>query len=86
MKKENIFAKADEKFVKTTVLYADASDKLFYDAAAKTDKVAQTDLLDLFLKGVTIVKSGAYYKTLYFKTNSITCYDGTSAKTFTATV
>lgn len=83
MKRETIFARADEKFVKTTLLYADSSDKLFYDAAAKTDKVLQADLLDLFLKGVTVVKSGVYYKALCFKTNSIIGHDGTSAKTFT---
>lgn len=82
MKKDNVYAKSDEKFVKTVILYADGSDKLFYDAAAKVDKVATADLKDLFLKGVTIMKDSVYYSGICLKTNTIIGYDGTTAKTF----
>lgn len=84
LKKENIYAKSDEKFVKTLVLYADSSDKLFYDKAAKADAVQKDDLLDLFMKGVTVFKTDVYYKPVAFKESGIVGYDGTSAVTFTA--
>lgn len=82
MKKENVYAKAEEKFVKTTILYANSTDKLFYDAAAKDDKVLAADLTDLFLKGVTVKKDNVYYKGICLKSNQIIGHDGTAQKTF----
>lgn len=82
MKKDNIYAKADEKFVKTTILYANSTDKLFYDAAAKDNKVLAADLTDLFLKGVTVKKDNVYYKGVCLKTNQIIGHDGTAQKAF----
>lgn len=82
MKKEYIYAKAEEKFVKTTILYANSTDKLFYDATAKDDKVLAADLTDLFLKGVTIKKDSVYYKGICLKANQIIGHDGTAQKAF----
>lgn len=82
MKKENVYAKAEEKFVKTTILYANSTDKLFYDAAAKDDKVLAADLTDLFLKGVTVKKDNVYYKGICLKSNQIIGHDGTDQKAF----
>lgn len=78
LKKDNIYARSDEKYTKTTVLYADSSKVLFYDAAAKTDKVMKTDLLDLFLKGVTIVDSGSYHKPVSYSEAGLASAGGTT--------
>lgn len=82
IKKNKIYARADEKFVKAVVLYANSNDKLYYDEAAKTDKVVAADLTDLFLKGVVIKKDNAYYRGICLKTNQIIGHDGTAQKTF----
>lgn len=85
MKKENIYARADEKFVKITVLYANASKALFYDKEAKTDKVMKADLEDLFLKGVVVFMTDTYYKPVCLKSTGLIANDGTTtAVTFTA--
>lgn len=85
IKKERIYAREDETFVKTLVLYANGSGALYYDEAATTDKVLKADLTDLFLKGITVVKAGVYYKPVCLKTTGLIACDGTStAVTFTA--
>lgn len=85
MKKDNVYAKSDEKFVKTTILYADSSKKLFYDKAAKNDKVMKADLTDLFLKGVNVFMTDIYYTPVCLKTTGLIANDGTTtAVTFTA--
>ncbi len=48
-----IFAKSEEKYVKSVILYADANKYLCYDAAG-TSKVAKDELADLFKKGIII--------------------------------
>ena len=84
IKKEHVYARVDEKHVMTTVLYADASKVLFYDAEAKTDKVLKTDLANLFTKGVTISQSGKLYKPVCCDSTGLIANDGTStALTFT---
>lgn len=84
IKKDNVFAKADEKFVKTTVIYADSSKVLFYDSAAKKDKVMKSDLPDLFKKGVTVSQSGSLYNPVCCSSAGLIANDGTStALTFT---
>ena len=83
-KRTNIFEKSNELHVKTVILYADNSKALFYDEAAKIDKVLKDDLLDLFLKGVTVLYSGKYYKPVCHSTAGLVASDGTStALTFT---
>lgn len=81
LKKDNVYARSDEKYTKTTMVYADSSKVLFYDAAAETDKVLKTDLLDLFLKGITIVDSGSYYKPVSYSTAGLVVATGTSTVT-----
>lgn len=82
---EKIYANGDEKFVKTTVLYANGSKALYYDKAAKTDKVMKNDLQDLFLKGVVVFMSDVYYKPVCLKSTGLIANDGTAtAVTFTA--
>lgn len=82
IKKNKIYASADEKFVQAVVLYANSSDKLFYDETAKNDKVVADELTDLFLKGVIIKKDSVYYKGICLKTNHIIGHDGTAQKAF----
>lgn len=85
MKKDNVYANADDKFVKATVLYANGSKALYYDKEAKTDKVMKTDLQDLFLKGVVVFMTDAYYKPVCLKATGLIASDGTSTSiTFTA--
>lgn len=84
MKKDNVYAKADEKFVKTTILYADASKKLFYDKAAKTDKVMKADLTELFQKGIVVFQADKYYAPVCLTAAGLIANDGTAtALTFT---
>lgn len=52
-KKDNVFAKADEKFVKVVKLYA-ADTVLWYDPEFN-NAVLKKDIEDLFLKGIVIV-------------------------------
>lgn len=78
MKKDNIYAKVDEKFVKTTKLYADSSKKLFYDKAAKTDKVMKADLEELFLKGFVVSMTNNLYAPICLKDTGVIANDGTA--------
>ena len=83
-KKANVYGRSDEQHVKTVILYADSSKALFYDEAAKTDKVLKDELQDLFLKGVTISHSGKLYNPVCYSTAGLVANDGTStALTFT---
>ena len=77
-KKENIYARVDEKNVKTVMLYANSSKALFYDAEAKTDKVKTEDLQNLFVKGCVISQSGKLYKPVCFTNAGLIACDGTS--------
>lgn len=84
IKKNRIYARSEEKHVMTTMLYADSSKVLFYDEAAKTDKVLKTELADLFTKGVTISQSGKLYKPVCMDSTGLIANDGTTtALTFT---
>lgn len=83
MKKDNVYAKSDEKFVKTVVLYADGSKKLFYDKEAKKDKVMKADLKDLFLKGIVVFQTDKHYAPICLATTGLIAHDGTQAVTFT---
>lgn len=61
-KKDNVYAKADEKFVKTTKVYADNDMKLYYDHDHK-DPVKLAEIEDLFLKdAVLATESGMIRK------------------------
>lgn len=84
IKRDNVYAKADETYVKTLLVYANESNVLFYDEALQNP--VTTDVVEeLFLKGVTVVSGGTYLKAVAFNTTGVICYDGTAAETFTAT-
>lgn len=85
IKKDEINSRYDERFVKTTILYANSSKALFYDKEAKTDKVKKDELTDLFLKGVVVFMTDVYYKPVCLKSTGLIANDGTAtAVTFTA--
>lgn len=85
MKKENIYAREDEKFVKAVVLHANEANKLFYDAAV-TEAVKSADLKNLFLKGIAVVKGDVCFKPFQCGAESVHAYDvsASAAITFTA--
>ena len=64
-----VYADAEEKYVKTVVLYAKTSDDYVYKAAGATeqDKIDKDTLLDLCKKGVMVVLDGVYYVPSQFK-------------------
>lgn len=68
---KNYFADAEEKLLKSTLLYADADDgNLFYDAA-KSDGVDKDTVKNLFVKGLlTIDLGGELFKPTTLKDNS----------------
>lgn len=64
-----IFKDYDEKYVATTIVYADADDgNVFYDSAKK-EKIPKDELRNLFLKGMTIDLSGELLAAVAFKDN-----------------
>lgn len=64
-----IYKDYDEKYVATTIVYADADDgNVFYDSA-KTNKIPKDELKNLFLKGMTIDLSGELLAAIAFKDN-----------------
>lgn len=78
---KKIYAKANEKFVKAVVLYANDSNVLCYDSA-KTDKVPADMVKNLFEKGLILVSTaaGEYKPTLF---TDETTYYAVSAVYFT---
>lgn len=64
-----IFADAEEKYVKTVVLYGH-SDNYLYADESHTEKIDKSTLLDLCLKGVTVKYESAYYPPVLFKENA----------------
>lgn len=87
MKQNNVYANADEKFVKRVLVHANDSNNLFYDDAATAEPVKADDLKDLFIKGMTVVTSdGAMYNPVYFDglTDVVCLSDEATAVTFTA--
>lgn len=70
---KKLYAKANEKFVKAVVLYADSSNVLCYDSA-KTDKVPADMVKNLFDKGlILVVTSDGEYRPFLF-TDETTYY------------
>lgn len=63
---KKIFARANEKFVKAVVLYADSSNVLCFDSEA-TDKVPAEMVKNLFEKGLLLVSTddGEYKPTTF---------------------
>lgn len=74
-----IYADAEEKYVKTVVLYGKNSDNYLYTDSACTTKLDKDTLMNLCLKGVTVLYEGAYYVPFTFK-------DDTSAGATSVTI
>lgn len=69
MKRNNVYAKSEEKYVMNVVLYADSDDgHVFYDSA-KSVKIPKVELKDLFEKGCIVVFDGSEYAPVAFKDN-----------------
>lgn len=62
-----IYRDAADMNVAVRVIYANESDELFYDAnCTEGNEVADTDLFNLFVKGVVCVKDGTYFKAVSY--------------------
>lgn len=84
--RNNIFADSEDKFVKNVLVYADADDgHLFYDSA-KSIKIPKDELKDLFMKGMIIFLTDAYYIPVGYKESgseaSVNAYNDTASLTF----
>lgn len=75
-KMNHVYGNAEEKWVKTTVLYGKADDDYLYSdeasatAATAANRIDKDTLLDLLLKGAVISYGGVYYAPLYFGESS----------------
>lgn len=82
IKRENVYARVDEKFVKTVVVYANSGKVLFCDEAFE-HPVLTTELKDLFLKGITISVDDALHMPVSYTEAGVALADST---VYTATV
>lgn len=64
-----VFADAEEKFVKTNLLYGH-TDNYLYEDEAHTTKIDKDKLLNYLIKGVTVFYNNAYYTPTSFKENA----------------
>ena len=70
MKFTTIYADAEEKYVKSVVLYGKASDNYVYTDSACKEKIDKATLLNLCMKGVLVLYGGSYYAPIAFKDNT----------------
>lgn len=81
-----VFATYDEKFVKTTVVYADADDGHVFEDAKKTTKIDKDTLLRLFQTGMVIMLGTEYFIPVHYKVTGayaqVDVWDDTASKTF----
>ena len=76
------YANADEKFIKSVIVYAKKGQNYAYADSACTAKIAKDTLLNLCEKGLMIVSyEGAFYPVAAYKTDAtkgcldVTIYD-----------
>lgn len=87
-----VYADAEEKFAKTTILYGKTSNDYLNKTSAcvEDDRIDKDTLLELLKKGVLISYDGAFYTPLFFKENSgaveVTFATAISASASAATV
>ena len=68
-----VFSDANEKYVKTVIVYASAAGaNLTYDAEG-TKEIPKADLENLFLKGMVVKLSADLYKPVKFVSGSTYC-------------
>lgn len=67
-----IYADAEEKFVKSIILYGKASDAYVYAKSGMTedDKIDKDSLMEILKKGAIVSYGGAFYTPAFFKENS----------------
>lgn len=67
-----IFADAEEKFVKTVVLYGKSADNYLYtdEDCTEANRVDKDTLMNMCLKGSTICYDETYYTPVSFKEDS----------------
>lgn len=76
-RRTNVYADGHEKNVKTVMLHADGTNKLFYDEANLVP-VMEDELEDLFLKGMTIKTTTGYIKPVEFEAGTVVSHDATT--------
>lgn len=57
-----VYNRAEDEHVAAVIVYANSSNKIFYDETANKEQVPAADCLNLFLKGVVCKKGTTYYK------------------------
>lgn len=70
VKRTEIYADAEEKYLKNTVLYGKSDDDYLYFESGCTNKIDKDTLMNLLLKGVLVSYGGAYYAPVLFKENA----------------
>lgn len=65
-----IYNTADEKNVKTVILYADADDGHLFLDEKKTEKIDKDLLFELYLLGCTILYNSEYFRPVSYKLDS----------------
>lgn len=65
-----VFMNAEEKNVKTVVLYADSDDGHLFTDEKKTEKIDKDALLELYMLGVTILFNDEYFRPVSYKPDS----------------
>ena len=72
-KMDQRYGNAEEKYVKTVVLYGKSGDSYLYSdvdsatAATEANRIDKDTLMDLLLKGVVVISyGGVFYAPLYF--------------------
>lgn len=65
---KQIYNDAKDEHVAARIVYVGSDDKLYTDATTQTSatEVPETELFDLFIKGVVAVKDSVYYKALSY--------------------
>lgn len=64
---ERIYADSEEKYVKTTVVYASADEAVLTYDKEGTAKVTKDELFNLFTKGILVFMTDEYFKPVAYK-------------------
>lgn len=62
-----VYPNAEEKLVKSTILYVNASDNNLYFDQAYEHAATKEEALNLFLQGLVVVIEGKYYRPVCFE-------------------
>lgn len=67
---EKIFADAEDKYVRSAILFGNKADKYLYTDAEFTTKLTKDELFEICSKGALVSYDGAYYRPLTFAHDS----------------